>query len=518
MKRFIHYACKIIFSRTLLIILMILVQIAVLVTSFTWLGEYVNFITELMSLLGALLIIVILNRDEPTEFKMTWCILICALPIFGALIYLFVELNLGGIGMKTKTRRCLTETEGLLHTHEEETKLAMRDCSTDYQSFCHYMEQTAHFPTYHRTEAVYYPFGTDKFADLMMELKKAKHFIFMEYFIVERGEMWDSILEILKDKVKEGVEVRMMYDGMCSVLQLPYSYPEVLKSYGIRAKVFSPVVPFLSTTQNNRDHRKIVVIDGKVAFTGGVNLADEYIGKKIVYGKWKDTAVKLTGDAVQSFTLMFLQMWNVWEKNELDEDYAKYLQKPDFGREIKQDGFVTPYGEMPTVPTEVAKTVYESLINNATRYVHIMTPYFIVEREFFDSMRYAAQRGVEVTMILPHIPDKRVVYYIARNYYPQLLEAGIKVYEYTPGFVHAKVFSVDGTSATIGTINLDFRSFYHHFECGAFFHDCTVIDDIEADFQKTLLDCQEVTMEYYKQIPVYQKIVGSVAKLVAPLL
>ena len=313
------------------------------------------------------------------------------------------------------------------------------------------------------------------------------------------------------------VEVRVMYDGMCSIMLLPYGYPSELEKYGIKAKMFAPIRPFLSTNQNNRDHRKIVVIDGKVAFTGGVNLADEYINEKEVYGYWKDTAVKITGEAVRSFTVMYLQMWHVSENGAADE-YEKYLQNIVFDKPLKDDGFVIPYGEMPTVPTEVAKTVYESLFNTAKKYVHVMTPYFIVEQEFFDTMRYAAQRGVEVKMILPHIPDKKIVYYIARNYYPKLLEAGIQVYEYTPGFVHAKVFSVDGSSATVGTINLDYRSFYHHFECGCYFYDSSVIQNIEADFQRTLEDCQEVTMEYYKKLPLYQKLIGTLFKLIAPLM
>lgn len=516
MKRFINCAFKIIFSRTLFIILMILVQLAVLCFGFTKLGESFSYITEGMSLLGALLVIFIVNRDGAPEFKMTWCILICLLPVFGALIYLFVELNLGGIGLKARTYVRLKETEGLLLTTER-TKKAVAGSQADFRGFARYMEGTVGFPAYQGSEAVYYPSGEDKFKDLLKELQKAERFIFLEYFIMERGIMWNAILDILKEKVKQGVEVRVMYDGMCSIMLLPYGYPRELEKYGIKAKMFAPIRPFLSTNQNNRDHRKIVVIDGKVAFTGGVNLADEYINEKEVYGHWKDTAVKITGEAVRSFTVMYLQMWHVSENGAADE-YEKYLQNIVFDKPLKDDGFVIPYGEMPTVSTEVAKTVYESLFNTAKKYVHVMTPYFIVEQEFFDTMRYAAQRGVEVKMILPHIPDKKIVYYIARNYYPKLLEAGIQVYEYTPGFVHAKVFSVDGSSATVGTINLDYRSFYHHFECGCYFYDSSVIQDIEADFQRTLEDCQEVTMEYYKKLPLHQKLIGTLFKLIAPLM
>ena len=330
--------------------------------------------------------------------------------------------------------------------------------------------------------------------------------------------MWDTVLDILKEKVQEGVEVRVMYDGMCSLVLLPYRYPKELKKLGIKAKMFSPIVPFLSTTQNNRDHRKILIIDGKVAFTGGVNLADEYINKVVRFGHWKDVAVKITGEAVRSFTVMFLQMWNVYEKENEKENYNAYLEDIAFEEPLCSDGFVIPYGDTPTRKTEVGKTVYESIVNGATRYIHIMTPYFIVDREFLDTMKYAAQRGVEVSMILPHIPDKKIAYYIARTFYPELLRAGVRVYEYTPGFVHAKVFVSDDSCATVGTVNLDYRSFYHHFECGAYFYDNQVVGKVEEDFEKTLEKCQLVTEEYYKRIPLHQKLIGRVSRLVAPLM
>lgn len=515
MKRFIDCAFKIIFSRTLIIILMILLQILVLFSSFTWLGNYLHYIWEGMSLLGALLIVYIINRDEPTEFKLSWIIPICVFPVLGALIYLFVISNAGGVGLKKKMGIRMKETKGLLYTSGE-TQKEIGKCPEYFRGFTRYMEQEAGYPAYHNSTAVYYPIGEDKFAELLVELRKAKKYIFLEYFIVERGIMWNAVLDILKEKVKEGVEVRVMYDGMCSILKLPYKYPEELRKYGIKAKMFAPIMPFLSTNQNNRDHRKIVVIDGNVAFTGGVNLADEYINKTVVYGHWKDVAVKITGDAVRSFTVMFLQMWNVSEKG--SEEYERYLQDIEYEVPLYHDGFVIPYGETPTMKQEVAKTVYQSIINSSVKYVHIMTPYFIVEREFLDSMRFAAERGVEVSMILPHIPDKKIVYYIARTYYPELLAAGIHIYEYTPGFVHAKAFVSDDISATVGTINLDYRSFYHHFECGAYFYDNKVVGKVEEDFQNTLQKCKEVTMEYYKDIPIYQKIIGVVFKLVAPLM
>lgn len=515
MKRFLNCLFKIVFGRTLVIVLMIILQILVLLGSFILLGIRYPIIWEGMYFLGGILIIYIINRDEPTEFKLSWIIPLCLLPVFGALIYVFIVGNFSGIGLKSKLNRRMKETEGML-VRSAETEEAVKKCPDYFRGFAHFMENTSGFPVYHNSTAVYYPLGEDKFADLLVELQKAEKYIFLEYFIIERGVMWNAILDILKEKVKEGVEVRVMYDGMCSIMLLPYRYPRELEQYGIKAKMFAPIIPFLSTSQNNRDHRKIVVIDGKVAFTGGVNLADEYINQVERFGHWKDVAVKITGDAVRSFTIMYLQMWNVSEWG--SENYEAYLKDIVYEKPLYHDGFVIPYGETPTRSAEVGKTVYQSMIDSAVKYVHIMTPYFIVGREFIDSMRYAAHRGVEVAMILPHIPDKKVIFYIARTFYPELLQAGVRIYEYTPGFVHAKVFVSDDQCATVGTINLDYRSFYHHFECGAYFYDNSVVGRIEEDFQNTLLKCQEITAEDYKKIPMYQKLVGRVSRLMAPLL
>ena len=503
-----------IFGRALAIILMIVLQALALLGSFVWLRNYYPLIWESMSILGAFLVIFIINRDEPTEFKMSWIIPICLFPVLGALIYLFVLGNFGGIGLKVKLGRRMGETEGMLYT-DDETENAIEKSPPQFQGFAHYMKHTAGFPIYNSSTAEYYPVGEDKFEDLLAELKKAEKFIFLEYFIIERGVMWDTVLEILKEKVKEGVEVRVMYDGMCSIVLLPLRYPRELEEYGIKAKMFAPIVPFLSTSQNNRDHRKIVVIDGKVAFTGGVNLADEYINLRSRFGHWKDVAVKITGDAVRSFTVMYLQMWNVSEAGE--EKYEKYLKNIVYDTRV-HDGFVIPYGETPTRSSEVAKTVYASMIQSASKYVHIMTPYFIVDREFLDTMRYAARRGVEVAMILPHIPDKKVVYYIARTFYPELLEAGIRVYEYTPGFVHAKVFVSDDEEAVVGTINLDYRSLYHHFECATYMYGTDCIHKIEADFSATLQKCRQVTEETVKKEKLTVKLMGILTKVASPLL
>ena len=305
--------------------------------------------------------------------------------------------------------------------------------------------------------------------------------------------MWGSVLEILKEKAAAGVEVRFMYDGMCSISLLPPDYPKKIRRFGIQCKMFSPIRPVLSTTQNNRDHRKICVIDGKTGFTGGINLGDEYINRKERFGYWKDTAVMIKGDAVQSLTMLFLQMWNVSElKKEKFEPYLTTMAK-----ELKPEtGFVLPYGDSPYDHENVGEEVYVHILNHAKKYVHIMTPYLIIDQSMITALTFAAKRGVDVKLILPHIPDKKFVFALAKSHYKELLKAGVRIYEYTPGFVHAKIFTSDDEKAVVGTINLDYRSLYHHFENGCFMADCDAVADIRADFERMMAQSRDVTQQY----------------------
>lgn len=306
-----------------------------------------------------------------------------------------------------------------------------------------------------------------------------------------------------------------MYDGMCAINLLPYNYPQQLEKYGIQCKMANAVKPLLSTVQNNRDHRKICVIDGRVGFTGGINLADEYINKKVRFGHWKDTAVMLKGEAVQSLTMMFLEMWNVDSKK--PEHYRKYLtpKRQGFRREL---GYVIPYADSPFDNENVGEEVYFHILNHARRYVHIMTPYLILDNEMITTLIRVAKSGVEVVIIMPHIPDKWYAFAVAQTYYKELIEGGVQIYEYTPGFVHAKVFVSDDDTATVGTVNLDYRSLYLHFECGAFIYNNSEIGKIELDFQRTLVKCHKVTLIEVKNRTMLTKVAGQVLRLVAPLM
>ncbi|MDE6594758.1 MAG: cardiolipin synthase, partial [Oscillospiraceae bacterium] len=310
------------------------------------------------------------------------------------------------------------------------------------------------------------------------------------------------------------------YDGMCSLVLVPYSYPKKLIAQGVKCKMFSPIKPVLSTVQNNRDHRKILVVDGHTAFTGGVNLADEYINKCERFGHWKDTAVMIKGEAVAGFTMMFLQNWNITEYD-CEDKYARFIKTnfPEIAeKNLPTGGFVMPYGDSPLDNENVGQNVYLDILNRAEKYVHIMTPYLILDNEMTSALTYAAKRGVEVIIIMPHIPDKQYAYILARSYYKELISAGVKIYEYTPGFVHAKCFVSDGIRAVVGSINLDYRSLFLHFECACYFYMNSVVRQVEEDVQKTLEKCVEITVEDCKKYNVFKRIAGHLLRIIAPLM
>ena len=327
--------------------------------------------------------------------------------------------------------------------------------------------------------------------------------------------MWGRILDVLIRKAKEGVEVRVMYDGMCEMSTLPAGYFKLLEAQGIHAKAFSPIKPVVSSHYNYRDHRKILVIDGKIAFNGGVNLADEYINRIVRFGHWKDTAVMLKGPAAKSFALMFLQMWNI--RSEDTADYEKWLSIDGYEEE-NANGYVMPYCDSPLDKYKAGEAVYMDILFRATDYVHIMSPYLILDGELENALCFAAQRGVDVKLILPGIPDKKVAYSLAKTHYKVLHDAGVRIFEYTPGFVHAKVFVSDDIKAIVGTINLDYRSLYHHFECATYMYKTDCITEIEKDFSETLAKCREVSEESIRKEKFSYKLIGAMAKMISPLM
>lgn len=504
---------RIIFSRIGLFLTLMLLQVLFLVGIYYWFRELRPHIYSIMVLFSVIMVLYLLNsRLDPTA-KITWLVIMILAPVFGALLYWYIQRDIGHRALKVRFEQLIAMTKDKIPQQQAVTDALAAD-STGVSGLARYIGRNGCHPVYNSTEVTYFPVGEAKFAEMLKQLEKAEHFIFLEYFIVNEGLMWGEILEILARKAKEGVDVRMLYDGTCELALLPHNYPKLLRKLGIQCKVFAPVSPFISTHYNYRDHRKILVIDGHTAFNGGINLADEYINRVEKFGHWKDTAVMLQGEAVKSFTLMFLQMWNIDVREPQFEKLLAYNALP---RE-KAKGYVIPYGDCPLDDDRVGEMVYMDILNRAGRYVHIMTPYLILDGEVETALKFAAERGVEVALILPGIPDKRLPYALAKTHYASLLEAGVKIYEYTPGFVHAKVFVSDDREAVVGTINLDYRSLYHHFECATYMYGTDCVSDIERDFQSTLENCRLVTKETIRKEKWTVKATGILMKVAAPLL
>ena len=502
-----------VFSRFFIIVGLLVLQILLVISFYAWLDDLLPYFSIVLTIFTLCGVIYLFNSGMDSSAKVTWMFIIAIIPITGAALLFFTKSNFG----HRQTRRRVEELIDMTSDAIPQPEGILENLSNDgsgTDDLVRFLNRSGCFPLFDKTEVTYFPLGEDKCAALVEELKKAKHFIFMEYFIIKEGYMWGTILKLLIEKAKEGVDVRVLYDGMLEVSSLPTNYCKLLEEQGIKAKVFAPIKPFVSSHYNYRDHRKILVIDGEVAFNGGVNLADEYINREERFGHWKDTAVMLKGDAVKSFTLMFLQMWNLTEKNPVFEPWlADNKIVPEH-----PSGYVVPYADCPLDEDKVGETVYMDILNRAVHYVHIMTPYLILDGELESALKYAAQRGIDVKLILPGIPDKKLAYSLAKSHYRRLVQAGVKIYEYTPGFIHAKVFTCDDRKAVVGTINLDYRSLYHHFECATYMYQTACIRDIEKDFRDTLSKCREVTMESIKNEKLYYKVMGSLMQFIAPMM
>ena len=507
---------NVIFGRTMLVVLTLALQVGLLVAVFSSLrsvqGMLPIYYVLLLLLYGATILHLVNKRSEPTT-KITWILLVVLAPPVGLALYLFVELDIGHRVLNRRLGEVMEETAALLPERMPEPEGAF-DAAEELEGLARYTWAHGRFPLYDNTAARYLPSGEASLEAMLEDLRAAKDFIFLEFFIIEEGYMWGRVLKVLEDKAAEGVEVRLLYDGTCALFRLPYRYPEMLGKLGIKCKMFSPIRPVISAHYNNRDHRKILVVDGRVAYTGGVNLADEYVNRIELFGHWKDVSLRLEGPAVRAFTLMFLQMWNV---DESGDRYAHFLTAP-VSAPKDAPGWVLPYGDSPVDNERVGELVYTDILSRAQRYVHIMTPYLILDTEMLAALTFAAKRGVEVCLLLPHIPDKRYAFALAKTHYGELMQAGVRIFEYTPGFVHAKVFVSDDRKAVVGTVNLDYRSFYLHFECAAYLRDVPAVADVEADFQATLAKSHEVTLEDLRRIPLTTRLAGWLLKVVAPVM
>lgn len=501
------------FSRIGLLVLMILLQLVLVFFAYYAFRSYIPHLMTIQTAFVVLMVLYLINTPQEATAKITWLIFIMIAPVFGTLFLLYTRMDIGHRRLRDRLRQIMADTRELL-PQDEQTADDLERESPASAALLRYLRRSGCFPAYTDTEVRYFPLGEDMFREVLRRLEAAQRSIFLEFFIVEEGEMWGEILEVLARKAREGLDVRVLYDGSNEFFTLPRNYPKRLEKLGIRCKVFAPLRPFLSTHYNYRDHRKILVIDGYTAFTGGVNLSDRYINHQRVFGHWKDTAVMLRGEAARSFELMFLQMWNIDEKEPVYMTEKGAAASQHKGAQ----GFVIPYADSPLDEYRVGEMVYIDLLNRAQKRVQIMTPYLILDGELETALRFAAERGVQVDLILPGIPDKKAPYALAKTHYAALLSSGVNLYEYTPGFIHAKVFCADGRRAVVGTINLDYRSLYHHFECAAYLDGVPCIAEIDQDFEETLGVCRRVTAEELHHVGFGERLLGILTKAVASLM
>lgn len=498
------------------VILLVLIQIAFLIYAYIQLREYYIGIQAIMSLISIAVVVYIINRPINPAYKLAWCITILFIPVFGGLFYLILSVNNTRRSFRKSVRAAVADSK--THLHQEDSVLAHIDAiSTHATPQARYIHNLAGYPVYENTEIEYFTSGEEMYEVMLAELEKAEKFIFMEYFIIHDGIFWNSVLDILKRKVQQGVDVRIIYDDMGSIRTLPSMYHQQLRDMGIKCYPFNPFSPTLSLRLNNRDHRKITVIDGLVSFTGGINLADEYINqRKRLGGYWKDTGVMLRGDATWNFTVMFLQFWQHLSGEPVD--YEKYHLTDKKYSVNNSDGFVQPYADNPLFDEVVAENVYLNMIHRATKYVYITTPYLIVDNEMITALTLAAQSGVDVRIITPRIPDKKAVFMVTRSFYEPLTKAGVKIYEYVPGFIHSKMMIADDNYAVVGSINLDYRSLYLHFECAAYLYRCKIITRIKEDVLNTISVSEEITYENCLRLNKPYRFWLSLVRLYAPLL
>lgn len=486
---------RIVFSRFAVVSLLILFQLQIILISAFRFTEYFVYYYLIATLLSLGLTLRIVSRKEAAEYKIAWMATVLLIPVFGGMLYLIFSGNKLS-GHKKKKMAGINESmkNTLMAAPVSEEELFGENADAVFQS--RYIRSSAFSPPYRNTEVEYFPLGEDMFPAFLRELEKAEKYIYLEYFIIEEGKMWNSILAVLEKKAHSGLDVRIIYDDMGTIMLLPGDYAQKLRAMGIRCHVFNRFIPILSARLNNRNHRKIGIIDGKVAFTGGVNLADEYINEKERFGHWKDNAVMLRGDAAWSMTVMFLTMWDYLEENGGAAASYEHYRPADFGRpQAEASGVVQPYTDNPLDNEAVGETIYLNMINRARKYVYITTPYLIIDELIENSLCTAAKCGIDVRIITPGIGDKKIVYETTKSYYENLIRSGVKIYEYTPGFIHAKTFLCDGEYATVGTVNLDFRSLYLHFECGVWMYRCRVLADIHRDFEETMKKSSLVRLE-----------------------
>ena len=475
-----------IFNRVTLTCLVVLVQVVWLLSwFFGWIRHRTVF-AVLLTLLSVLMALYIIRKDENPAYKISWIVIIGLVPLLGGLLYLLFGNKRPTKAMRGKLERIRSEHYAAM----AENTAAARCLPSRLQATSNYLASYGPYPAWQNTASEYFSSGEALFARVLEDMERAERFLFVEFFIVSRGSLWDEVFAVLQRKAAAGVDVRVIFDDMGSAMDPPPDLAAQLERSGIRCLPFNPMVPLISFAQNHRAHRKFVIIDGTVGYTGGINLADEYVNRKQRFGYWKDTGVRLEGDAVWNMTVAFLNLWNAFRPTE--SDYGPY--RPANRGAVPSDGIVQPYTDSPLDDETVAENVYLDILAQAQRYVYIFTPYLIIDNEMTTALTLAAKRGVDVRIVTPGIPDKPAVFRLTRSYYATLLRAGVRIYEYSPGFLHAKSFLCDDRLAVVGSINMDYRSLYLHFEAGVLLMECSLLQQMKQDYQQTFAESRPVTL------------------------
>lgn len=504
---------KLIFQRVVIVSLAILVQILFLLAGLTQAMEYWRWVTGGIYLLSWVCVVLIISNNSNPSYKIAWIVLLLAFPVAGVLIYLLF----GGNRISRKESVQLAQIEQVvaasLPQNDAVIKRLAREEAPGY-NHARYLHSSSGYPIYDNSFARYFPDGDACWQSMLEDLKTAKQYIFLEFFILDEGVMWNSILDILKEKAAQGVDVRVLYDDFGCITRLPMRYAKTLESFGIRARAFNPYVPLMKVRMNNRDHRKLMIIDGEVGYTGGINLADEYINRTHPYGVWKDCGIRISGEAVWSMTVMFLSMWDPSER--LAQDVAFF--RPKYAPQPNAVGYIQPFADSPLDGEDIGAAILQSLIQSARQRVWLMTPYLILDDKMTSALCVAAKTGVDVRIITPGTPDKWYVHAVTRANYEVLTEAGVRIFEYQPGFVHAKVCLSDDCYAVVGTVNLDFRSLYLHFEDAVYLAGCDAVRAVADDFEAVLPQCREMTFGRCKHVYLYQRLLRSILRVFSPLL
>ena len=507
-----HRALSIVFSRTVVTVVLVLAQAVWLFSVFYWLSDYSHLISRVGLAVSALMCLALVRKDSTApEFKISWMILFMLMPVQGGLLYLMWGNKRPAIPLRRRMERAEAELAPL-RTGDPAARAELARRDPRLAETADYLQNYAASPVFGGTAVRYYPVGDVMLPDMLADLQAAQHSIFVESFIIGMGEMWGQIHEILRQKAAAGLDVRVIYDDAGCLSLLPHNYVDLLRADGIRAFSFNRCVPVLNLVLNNRDHRKIMVIDGKIGFTGGVNLADEYINRLVRFGYWKDSGVRLEGPGAGALANIFLTFWKAqYPEEDIDIDRGLPAAAP-----VPTDCLVQPFADSPVDREAVAKNVYLELINQAQRRLQICTPYLILDNDLLACLRLAAKRGVDVRIYTPGVPDKPTIYQLTRSYFPHLLRAGVRIFSYTPGFLHAKTWLVDDRIAAVGTVNLDYRSLYLHFENSVLIYGGAVLDDVRRDLAEIERESAEVKLADCRT-GFFGTMYSAVLRLVAPL-